>query len=320
MKKKLLITSLSVMLAMGITSCASTSTSAGADPYSDELNTNPDDIRALDFYSVDASEEDYTINPLDNLTAVTEFTQLDAPVTGDVVAVFETNMGVIKVKLMPEVAPRAVHNFVEHSLNDYYDGLKFHRVIDEFMVQSGDPLGTGYGGESIWGTPFVNEISTYARHFPGALAMANSGTNVSNGSQFYIVDYFDIPEALISELDYYGENQDVTIDSLYATEEPEAELDSETVVEAIEGETGEELVEEEVVDNSPLVKDMFPVEIIEAYKEQGGAPYLDFGYTVFGQTYEGMDVVDSISQVATDENALPAEDVIIEDVVIGIYK
>ena len=79
--------------------------------------------------------------------------QFTAPQEGDTTAIIKTNMGDIKIKLFPEKAPKAVENFVTHAKNGYYDNVIFHRVIDGFMIQGGDPLGTGYGGESIWENP-----------------------------------------------------------------------------------------------------------------------------------------------------------------------
>lgn len=100
--------------------------------------------------------------------------------------VFETTQGDIEIELMPGIAPLAVANFVGHIKSGYYDDLIFHRVIEGFMVQGGDPLGTGTGGESIWGKNFPDEFSPEARFdTEGLLAMANSGP-MTNGSQFFI--------------------------------------------------------------------------------------------------------------------------------------
>jgi len=100
--------------------------------------------------------------------------------------VLETTQGDVEIELYPSVAPLAVANFVGHIECDYYDGLIFHRVIDGFMIQGGDPLGTGTGGESIWGKNFPDEFSEDARfNQEGMLAMANSGP-MTNGSQFFI--------------------------------------------------------------------------------------------------------------------------------------
>jgi peptidylprolyl isomerase len=102
------------------------------------------------------------------------------------VVVFETNKGNIELTLMPEVAPKTCENFLGLVAKHYYDGISFHRVIRSFMIQGGDPTGTGAGGESIWGKPFEDEVSPKVRFDkPGLLAMANRGPK-TNGSQFFI--------------------------------------------------------------------------------------------------------------------------------------
>lgn len=100
--------------------------------------------------------------------------------------VLETNQGIIEIKLMPEVAPKACENFSKLVESGYYNGLIFHRVIKGFMIQGGDPTGTGMGGESIWKKPFEDEVSPAVQFDDvGILAMANSGPS-TNGSQFFI--------------------------------------------------------------------------------------------------------------------------------------
>ncbi len=102
------------------------------------------------------------------------------------IVVLNTTQGDITIKLFPKVAPKAVENFITHSKNGYYNGTTFHRVIKGFMIQGGDPEGTGMGGESIWKKDFDNEYApniTFNRPF--LLAMANRGPN-TNGSQFFI--------------------------------------------------------------------------------------------------------------------------------------
>jgi cyclophilin family peptidyl-prolyl cis-trans isomerase len=102
------------------------------------------------------------------------------------VAVIKTNMGTIELELFPKEAPKAVENFAKLANKGYYDGVIFHRVIDDFMIQGGDPTGTGRGGESIWGKPFEDEFSPELKFDqPGLLAMANAGPG-TNGSQFFI--------------------------------------------------------------------------------------------------------------------------------------
>lgn len=111
------------------------------------------------------------------------------------IAVIETNKGTIKFELLEQDAPKTTENFRLLADKNYYDGVIFHRVIPNFMIQGGDPLGEGYGGESAWGGKFDDEIDRgsmlYASMYEkGTVAMANSGPN-TNGSQFFImhVDY-----------------------------------------------------------------------------------------------------------------------------------
>jgi peptidylprolyl isomerase len=102
------------------------------------------------------------------------------------VVVLETNQGNIEIKLFSDIAPRACENFIGLVKKGYYDGIIFHRVIRDFMIQGGDPTGTGMGGESIWGKPFEDEFSAaVAFDKEGLLAMANAGPG-TNGSQFFI--------------------------------------------------------------------------------------------------------------------------------------
>lgn len=120
-------------------------------------------------------------------------------------ATIKTNRGDMEFVLFPEVAPKAVENFVTHSKNGYYDGLIFHRVIQDFMIQGGDPTGTGMGGESVFGKSFEDEFSLGARNYYGALSMANAGPN-TNGSQFFIVQAKSVPENLLSQMEGLKDN------------------------------------------------------------------------------------------------------------------
>ena len=104
----------------------------------------------------------------------------------DDVVVLETNQGKIEIKLMPQIAPKACENFTNLAQKGYYNGLIFHRVIKNFMIQGGDPTGTGMGGTSLWNAPFEDEVKQDVQFDrPGLLAMANAGPN-TNGSQFFI--------------------------------------------------------------------------------------------------------------------------------------
>ncbi len=102
------------------------------------------------------------------------------------VAVIQTNMGTIEIELFSKQTPKTVENFVGLANKGYYNGVIFHRVIDKFMIQGGDPTGTGRGGESFWGGKFEDEIVPNLKHdSEGVLSMANAGPN-TNGSQFFI--------------------------------------------------------------------------------------------------------------------------------------
>lgn len=102
------------------------------------------------------------------------------------IVVLETTQGTIELELFDDVAPLAVENFTTHVKNGYYNGVTFHRIIKNFMIQGGDPTGTGRGGESIWGKPFKDEFApNVVFDKPGILAMANAGP-MTNGSQFFI--------------------------------------------------------------------------------------------------------------------------------------
>lgn len=187
--------------------------------------------------------------------------QMQAPQAGDTVAVMKTSMGEIKIKLFPNEAPKAVENFTKLAEKGYYNGLTFHRVIKDFMIQGGDPKGDGTGGESIWGNPFEDEFSSKLHNFRGALSMANSGKN-TNGSQFFIVQKqstSDLSDALIQ---------------------------------------------------SGVSKELY-----DLYMKTGGTPWLDNKHTVFGQVYEGLNIVDAIAAVQASGDK-PVNDIKIEKIEI----
>ncbi len=108
------------------------------------------------------------------------------------VATIHTNLGDLTVKLFDDVAPKTVKNFVGLAEKGYYNGVIFHRIIRDFMIQGGDPTGTGMGGESIYGEKFEDEFSENVFNIRGALSMANAGPN-TNGSQFFIVQNENLP-------------------------------------------------------------------------------------------------------------------------------
>ena len=113
--------------------------------------------------------------------------QLEKPATGDTVVEIKTSKGTFSIVLYPQYAPKAVENFLSLAQSGYYDDLPFHKVIDDFVIQTGDPTGTGTGGESIWGSHFENETTPALHNFTGAVGMASDGSKNGNSSQFYIV-------------------------------------------------------------------------------------------------------------------------------------
>lgn len=130
---------------------------------------------------------------------MSQFPQLNEVNEKNPLVTVHTNQGDFTLELFPEVAPKTVENFVTHAKNGYYDGVIFHRVIEDFMIQGGDPTGTGMGGESIYGRTFEDEFSREAFNLYGALSMANAGPN-TNGSQFFIVTAKQVPAQMLKQL------------------------------------------------------------------------------------------------------------------------
>lgn len=192
--------------------------------------------KTTDSYSSDQS----TIMKND-ATSTSDSDQASPPKSGEQIAILETSKGTIKIKFFPEIAPETVKNFVELSRKGFYDSLTFHRVIPGFMIQGGDPLGSGLGGESYKGpgTTVKAEFSDKLEHIHGAVSMARKGDDINSASsQFFIV------------------------------------------------------------------------------QNAQGFHQLDGDYTVFGQAYEGLDVVDTIVKVKRTSNDMPIEPVVIKKVTI----
>jgi len=176
----------------------------------------------------------------DKNTIMEDFDQTAMPEKGDKIVVMKTTKGTIKIRLFSDFVPKTVENFVGLTEKGYYDGIIFHRVIPDFMIQGGDPEGTGRGGESLWGGKFEDEFNVNLKNIRGALSMANAGPD-TNGSQFFIV------------------------------------------------------------------------------QKEGGTPWLDNHHSVFGQVYEGMDVVDAIANAERDAVDRPLEQIVMDKVTIETY-
>ncbi|MCT1225173.1 peptidylprolyl isomerase [Lactiplantibacillus plantarum] len=136
------------------------------------------------------------------------FPQLDLSQVDGPKATIKTNFGDIKVQLFPKQAPKNVENFVGLAQKGYYDGIIFHRVIPDFMIQGGDPTGTGMGGESLWGKPFEDEFSQEVFNLRGALSMANAGPN-TNGSQFFIVQKPQLDAGMSDQMKQAGYPEEI---------------------------------------------------------------------------------------------------------------
>ena len=146
-------------------------------------------------YITKTLEEDGIFDALEGFGMVEKelhFPQVDIETVEGPIAIIKTNHGDMRIKLFPDHAPKTVANFIALSKDGYYDGVIFHRIIKDFMIQGGDPTGTGMGGESIYGESFEDEFSEELYNVRGALSMANAGPN-TNGSQFFIVQNQHLP-------------------------------------------------------------------------------------------------------------------------------
>ena len=221
--------------------------------------------------------------------------QLEMPKDGEEIAVFTTSVGVIKMRLFPDAAPKTVENFKGLIKKGYYDGVIFHRVLKGYIAQSGDPTGTGAGGESIWGTEFEDEFNANLLNLRGSVAMANAKED-GNGSQFFFnlskpedfqgweyfrmgyEQYKQFPQFFLNQYTYWP--------------------------------------------NTSIISD----KVKTLYEEYGGNPQFDGAtnvarraHTVFAQVFEGLDVLDKISELEVDENDKPLEEVVITKAEIQVY-
>ena len=154
-----------------------------------------DKIKEKADYITKTLEEDGIFDALERFGMVEkelQFPQVDIEAVEGPIAIIKTNHGDMRIKLFPEHASKTVANFIALSKDGYYDGVIFHRIIKDFMIQGGDPTGTGMGGESIYGESFEDEFSEELYNIRGALSMANAGPN-TNGSQFFIVQNQHLP-------------------------------------------------------------------------------------------------------------------------------
>ena len=159
------------------------------------MGISHDKIKEKADYITKTLEEDGIFDALEGFGMVEKelhFPQVDIEAVDGPIATIKTNHGDMRIKLFPDHAPKTVANFIALSKDGYYDGVIFHRIIKDFMIQGGDPTGTGMGGESIYGESFEDEFSEELYNIRGALSMANAGPN-TNGSQFFIVQNQHLP-------------------------------------------------------------------------------------------------------------------------------
>jgi len=251
-----------------------TTPSANANKGSD-TSDNVEQTSSVTVSENEISESDSDTEQTRTIADNVEILNFTQPEIGEEIVVISVkDYGDIKIKLFEDECPKGVENFKRLiSEKNYYDDVIFHRVIEGFVIQAGDPTGTGSGGESIWGEGFEREFNDGLRHFAGAVAYATNSVDFLNKSQFYIVcqntgdefntSYFNMIE------DSYGVS--------------------------------------------------FPNNIRETYQEYGGTPFLDGSYEVFGQVFEGMDIVLEIAKAETDDSDKPYDDIIIESATIQEY-
>ena len=159
------------------------------------MGVSHDKVKEKADYITKTLEEDGIFDALERFGMVEkelQFPQVDIEAVDGPIATIKTNYGDMRIKLFPDHAPKTVANFIALSKDGYYDGVIFHRIIKDFMIQGGDPTGTGMGGESIYGESFEDEFSEELYNIRGALSMANAGPN-TNGSQFFIVQNQHLP-------------------------------------------------------------------------------------------------------------------------------
>ena len=230
--------------------------------------------------------------------------QLNPPSEGDTIAIIHTSEGDITIRFFPEQAPRTVSNFINLAKDGKYDNTTFYRVIDDFMIQGGDPEQT-----SSYGSEFEDEFCDKLFNIRGAVSMANSGAD-TNTSQFFINQkdaqafadeggWTKLEENWVSARTQLINYKDSNLFSTFVQQNGATCYDT----------------------------DIVPASVRALYEDNGGNAYLDGAYnavdrgnTVFAQVIDGMDAVDKIASVETDENDKPQEDVIINSVEITTYE
>lgn len=233
--------------------------------------------------------------------------QLEEPKKGDTVAIIKTSEGDIKLRFFPENAPKTVENFIELAKEGKYNDVIFHRVINNFMIQTGDfENSNGTGGHSAKGGAFEDEFCDKLFNLRGSVSMANSGKD-TNGSQFFINQ---------SNKDNFA--------GFESSEEMWPQTEN-----AIKTSLQDGNIEAFIQQNGGFCfnPNLMPKEVKDLYIENGGNPTLDGafnaanrGHSVFAQVYEGMDVVDKIAETEVDASDKPVKDIKINSIEVTEYK
>ncbi len=307
MKKKYaaLLLAVSMVFCSALAGCSDEETSSGADTSSAATDTTQ--TSGVSSELVDLSKLGIEANIYDDKEHEVGY-QLESPDEGEEIAVMHTSMGDITMRFFPEAAPKAVENFLTHAKDGYYDGVVFHRVINDFMIQGGDPTATGMGGESVNGESFEDEFSNKLFNIRGSVSMANSGRD-TNGSQFFInqakPENFTADKWDSLKLQWENDIYPMLTDAYNSQQ-----LDSFIAYYGA------------YCYNTSLLTD----DVKRLYEENGGNPTLDGaynavdrGHTVFAQVIDGMDVVDKIAAVEVDANDKPLEDVTIKSIDVVKY-
>ncbi len=278
--KRITLCVLALLTALFCTAC---STGSGGQATAAEVLKNKDKLA-----------DPASLKPVENHEKIGY--QLDYPKEGEEIAVITMESGdTIKLRFFPDEAPKAVYNFKLHAIQGYYDGLTFHRIMENFMVQGGDPKGDGTGGESVWEKPFEDEFNANLVNIDGAVSMANNGAN-TNGSQFFINATGGVKpnwQNYEAGFQQYQEDPDA-FTSVYGRW---------------------------------IKMDLVPDEMKTLYSEHGGNPHLDgyystigLGHTVFAQVFEGMNHVLNLTKTPVEEDgSTPTKDVVIRKIEIVTY-
>lgn len=252
MQKRFLIKAAAVAV-LGITAAAVLTACKQKQVILDEVESGDSDVKTL---GTDEGILNYTL-----------------PEKGEEIAVLQIrDYGDVKIRLFPEETPKGVENFKKLVESGYYDELFFHRVVDNFVIQTGDPKGDGTGGKDAWNSEkgFEQTISSHLCHVTGALAYAVNETDRLNNSQFYIVTGEEVTADIFAQLrDYYGRTFTPSVESMYLN--------------------------------------------------AGGQPFLDGGYEIFGQVFDGLQYCLEIQKTETDSNQKPKQAVVIEKAYLTPY-